>query len=274
MTLHEAIVQVLKNTNRAMTTQEIADELNRTKAYQKRDGSLISAFQIHGRTRNYSQLFDRDKSLVSLKGSTKSASPLAANIPIEQSVSDSTFMNTESNLVEQLMNESNYKTAVSIDTLVPNSPGIYCIRIKNIDALPKPFNTELSKRGHNIIYIGVASQSLNKRMLNQELRAKGHGTFFRSLGAVLGFRPPFNSLADKKNKRNYKFSLTDEAKIIEWINENLLVNWIEQASGLEEGETALILEYKPLLNIAKNPYALIYISLLRKECVEIANRKN
>ena len=57
MTLHEAIVQVLESANITMTTQQIADELNKTKTYRKKDGSTIEAFQIHGRTRNYGHLF-------------------------------------------------------------------------------------------------------------------------------------------------------------------------------------------------------------------------
>lgn len=51
-----------------MTTQQIADELNKNGWYQKKDGSAIQAFQIHGRTRNYANIFDRDGSTVSLIG--------------------------------------------------------------------------------------------------------------------------------------------------------------------------------------------------------------
>lgn len=54
-----------------MTTRQIADEINRNGWYRKRDGSEIQAFQIHGRTRNYSNIFDRDGSTVYLKGQSK-----------------------------------------------------------------------------------------------------------------------------------------------------------------------------------------------------------
>src|SRR5690606_10717004 len=127
----------------------------------------------------------------------------------------------------------NFKSAGSIDNLVPHNSGLYCIRISDINKLPKPFNTFLADRQHNIIYIGIATESLNKRFLNQELRANGHGTFFRSIGAVLGHRPPKGSLTTKSNKRNYKFLPADEQKIIKWINENLLVNWIEFSGDFE-----------------------------------------
>jgi hypoxanthine-DNA glycosylase len=68
MTLHEAIEKLLRQTGRPMTTQQIADELNKNGWYQKKEDSTIQAFQIHGRTRNYANIFDRDGSTVSLIG--------------------------------------------------------------------------------------------------------------------------------------------------------------------------------------------------------------
>lgn len=66
MTLHEAIEKLLRQQGRPMTTIQIASELNKNKWYQKKDGSPIAPFQIHGRTRNYMNLFERDGSTVSL----------------------------------------------------------------------------------------------------------------------------------------------------------------------------------------------------------------
>lgn len=176
-----------------------------------------------------------------------------------------------SQLEKMLMNDKSFKSAGSIDNLVPHNSGLYCIHISDINKLPKPFNTFLADRQHNIIYIGIATESLNRRFLNQELRANGHGTFFRSIGAVLGHRPPKGSLTTKANKRNYKFSTTDEQKIIKWINDNLQVNWIDFSGDFGSLETGLITKYRPLINLAKNPSALQLLSDLRKECVQIAN---
>ncbi|MDL5045483.1 DNA-deoxyinosine glycosylase [Oscillatoria amoena NRMC-F 0135] len=66
MKLHEAIEKLLRQTGRPMTTQQIADELNKNGWYQKKDGSTIQAFQIHGRTKNYANIFDRVGSTVLL----------------------------------------------------------------------------------------------------------------------------------------------------------------------------------------------------------------
>ena len=68
MTLHEAIEKLLKATGRPMTTHEISERLNANKWYQKKDGSKITGFQIHGRTKNYPQLFIRSGTTVSLVG--------------------------------------------------------------------------------------------------------------------------------------------------------------------------------------------------------------
>lgn len=182
------------------------------------------------------------------------------------------FSNT-SQLKKILMNEENFKSAGSIDNIVPHKSGLYCIRISDADKLPKPFNIYLADRQHNIIYIGIAKESLKRRFLNQELRAKGHGTFFRSIGAILGHQPPKGSLITKSNKRNYKFSSENEQKIITWINDNLKVSWIEFSGDFETLETELITKHRPLINLAKNPSALKELSDLRKLCMLIANEQ-
>jgi hypothetical protein len=275
MTLHEAIIKVLQSKNRAMSTQEIADKLNKNKWYVKKDKSTIEAFQIHGRTRNYSHLFDRNGSMVSLKDqSFKSNLGIIRKKtmkPLQKSTGQEKF--TDELTEKILMNDKSFKSAGTIDNSVPDIPGLYCIRINEPKKLPTPFSTELENQNHNNVYIGIATQSLYRRMLNQELRANGHGTFFRSLGAILGYRPPHGSLIEKKNKRNYKFNSADERKIIDWINDNLKINWVKFDNDFETIETSLIIKYKPILNISKNPYSIQRLSELRKECVGIANRK-
>lgn len=264
MTLHEAIEKVLQQKGMSMTTQQIADELNENNWYKKKDGSKILAFQIHGRTRNYSHLFERKGSTVSLieKSITDTITTKTKIVkPIVESTNIS--LKDESFFEKDLMSEEKYIRASDIDNIVPNTSGLYCIRISDINKIPNPFNHFLADRQHNIIYMGIAKKSLKRRFLNQELRANGHGTFFRSIGAILGYRPLKGSLVAKKNKRNYKFSNTDE--------NNLLVNWIEFNDDFDALETSLIQKYKPLINISKNPSAIKELSDLRKICVQIAN---
>ncbi|HMM12915.1 MAG TPA: hypothetical protein PKE03_12540 [Bacteroidales bacterium] len=272
MTLHEAIIKVLLQHGRAMTTQEIADVLNQNKWYVKADGSPITAFQIHGRTRNYSNLFNRNGSVVSLKSKTEDIPPAtvsASSIPKPRKLITADQQSDELAL-KVLMNENNVKPANSIQHLIPNQPGLYCIRINQVNKLPEPFATHLKNRNHNILYIGIATTSLRQR-LGQELWAEGHGTFFRGLGAVLGYRPPKGSLLHSKNKNNYKFSITDQNQIIQWINNHLLVNWVSWNGNFTNTETWLINTYIPLMNTAKNPAKLPELAALRNECRKIAN---
>ena len=270
-TLHEAIEKVLLQYGRPMKTAEIADELNRNQWYRKKDGSAITPFQIHGRTRNYPQMFGRRGILVFLNG--HAPTPVVAVAPVNcVPASPAAQPNASSSFpVELLMDESRFKDAATIDESVDDAPGLYCIRIRDIATLPSPFHGHLEAREHNILYIGIATESLLTRFLYHELRARGHGTFFRSLGAILGYRPPKGSLRDKANKRNYKFSPADARATVTWINANLLVNWVPFDGDHEAAETDLVNAFKPLINLAKNPLRLECLSELRSECVRIAN---
>ncbi|TVR36942.1 MAG: hypothetical protein EA392_13950 [Cryomorphaceae bacterium] len=173
-------------------------------------------------------------------------------------------------VAKELMDSRKQRAVSEIDTMVPDSPGMYCIRIRDRNVLPIPFSQQLDGRGHNIMYIGIASRSLHRRMLGQELRARGHGTFFRSMGALLGYTPPAGSLIGKRNQRNYRFSKTDETLIIEWMNRHLTVHWVTMQSGWDELETSLIAQHRPLVNLAKNPSPLPQLSELRRRCVDVA----
>lgn len=255
-----------------MTTIEIADALNRNVWYKKRDCSLITAYQVHGRTKSYPWLFQKCGSMVALAGSSLDGM-IKVKAPKVAPASSSVFqapINIQA-IDEVLVNEIFFKSAGIIDDMVPSYPGLYCIRIRSVEQLPSIYGRHLYERKHNILYIGVATGNLFQRFLNQELRANGHGTFFRSIGAVLGFRPLKGSLAIKKNKRNYRFNVADEEKIIKWINANLLVNWVEFNGNFDAVEKALIRKHLPLFNISGNPQALRELSNCRAECVRIAN---
>lgn len=65
-TLHNELVRLLQEQG-WMTTTELADQVNAAGRYEKKDGSAVTAFQVHGRTRNYSDLFERDGSRVRLR---------------------------------------------------------------------------------------------------------------------------------------------------------------------------------------------------------------
>jgi hypothetical protein len=67
VTLHEEIATILRESGRPMTTAELVDAVNERGIYSKRDKSLVTSFQIHGRIRKYPRLFDRDGQIVRLR---------------------------------------------------------------------------------------------------------------------------------------------------------------------------------------------------------------
>lgn len=177
-------------------------------------------------------------------------------------------------LAVEMTGDSSFHPAGSIDQDVPPGPGLYAIRLGTGTKLSEPFGDLLATRASRLIYIGKAT-SLKSRMLRNELRGRGHGTFFRSIGAVLGFRPPAGSLADKANKQNYSFAKPDRDAIVEWINANLEVSWIQlPLPELRAVEKALIFKHSPLLNLDGNPLALAELDELRVLCRQIAALPN
>lgn len=68
LTLHEALAQILREQgNRWMTVRELAEEVNTSKLYRKRDGSLVEPSQIHARAKNYERLFEKEGSRIRLR---------------------------------------------------------------------------------------------------------------------------------------------------------------------------------------------------------------
>lgn len=179
------------------------------------------------------------------------------------------------NLLDEKLINGNFTSAGDLDSKDSlDSKGFYCIKTKEKAALPPRYQRHLKKNNPRIIYIGKAENAtLRKRFLGQELRARGHGTFFRSLGAVLEYTPEPGSLLNYRNKNNYKFSPKNENEIINWINCNLEVNWVSY-NGDFAIEADLIKKYKPLLNDTHNPSRLPELREDKANCRSIACQDN
>lgn len=172
---------------------------------------------------------------------------------------------------EALLAPASFRSAADVDDLVPNRFGLYAIRVRDIAVVPEPFQSHAVQRGSHLIYLGEATgQTLRSRFLRNELRGRGHGTFFRSIGAVLGYRPIPGSLAGRANQRNYRFTPADSIAIVDWINENLDVSWVTFDDGVHTTEVTLIAKHTPLLNLRDNPQALLELKALRSLCCQIA----
>lgn len=151
-----------------------------------------------------------------------------------------------------------------VSTSIPQRAGLYCIKLRKGVTLP----TKIGKvREDGIIYIGKGV-NLYKRLWRHELNSKGHATFFRSMGAILGYMPPKGSL---KSGNNYHFDDNDTERIIKWMRQSLTVNYIVlDDASLSSVEKQLITKYMPLVNIQHNPNASEELRRLRSECVRHA----
>lgn len=280
MTLHDAIVKLLLDARQPLNARDLSEQINTSAIYRKRDGSPLHPDQVRARARKYPHLFTQAAGAIGL-ASWGDGHPVRSTSPSRQGeqalgpiAHPSSFPTRSSNLAEALLKPPAFRPAGKIDLIVPNRPGLYAIRVRDTNALPEPFKSHAARRGHDLLYIGIARQSLSIRFLSQELRARGHGTFFRSIGAILGYRPLAGSLIGKGNIRNYKFAPEDNRAITDWINTNLLANWVEFSGAHAVEESALIKEHLPLLNLQGNPAPLPELSTLRAECVRIANHVN
>lgn len=154
---------------------------------------------------------------------------------------------------------------------VPTQAGYYSIFIDSANSLPAPFSDLIRARDTHLIYLGIAEKSLFGRLVKQDLhQLKGASTFFRGIGALLGYRPPLGSLVGKRNQNNYRFDIEERDAIIQWIYAHLSVAWVAQEPALREFEAAIIRLHAPIVNKTHNPHFVPELMALRAECRRIA----
>lgn len=164
--------------------------------------------------------------------------------------------------------DDNFKDISGLDDEILDSSGLYCIRLNENSRLPDRYQNILDDREFKYIYIGKATTTLRRR-LEEELEHIRPGTFFRSIGCVLGYRPIYGHLRGMVNQNNYRFSQDDKMRIIDWLNDNIEVS-IVKYEGDFSIEAELIRKYCPLLNIKHNPNILHELIVDRHECIGIA----
>jgi hypothetical protein len=150
-------------------------------------------------------------------------------------------------------------------------PGLYSIFVDDPAVLPDPFRSRLTAAKTRLLYVGLASDSLRERLIEQDLRHKRPATFFRGLGAALGYRPKPGSLRDKANKSNYKFERPDTTRIIAWMEQHLTVSWLAlKRADAVALEPSVIASLCPVFNTTHNRTCCPELAELRAECRRIA----
>lgn len=102
MTLHEAIEQVLQINGKPMSTEEIAEIINKKRLYIRRDNLPIQATQISARIGNYPELFSRVNGKVIL---------------IKNDTATLLFQNVRNNIVHNYREYNNSYSPLTFDIL-------------------------------------------------------------------------------------------------------------------------------------------------------------
>lgn len=164
----------------------------------------------------------------------------------------------------------------------PGKKGIYCVRLAHKSML-KNFGA-----GGDVLYVGIAKESLNSRDIKTHFNSKrtGTSTLRRSIGAILKNEMKLiaKPRSEKKTDQDiycYKFDAIGEEKITEWMKSNLLIGYCITESvdykTLRNFEVEVINIIKPSLDLDRRTRHLNIhypeLDTLRKICQEEA-RKN
>ena len=140
--------------------------------------------------------------------------------------------------------------------MLPNVAGNYVFLLRKGSQLPQvdinPQIPEVTLDGntYQAIYTGIASESLRQRVYRIHFIGNNasRSTLRKSIGSLFGYDLIPRKEGDSKHK---KFKPADEEKLTEWMKNNLLLAFVENADP-ESMEDKLIAELNPPLNLDKN----------------------
>ena len=155
---------------------------------------------------------------------------------------------------------------------IPTLSGNYIFALRKNRKLPDvgiPV-TYTKFRDYEVIYVGIASNSLKDRDVKKHFNGNAGGSTFRkSLGCLFGYNLiPRDSHYNSNGKT--KFNITDESKLSDWIKTNLLLFYYPNKE-FDSIESLLIQALNPPLNLDKN-YNVVN-SEFRKHLSKLRNSK-
>lgn len=136
---------------------------------------------------------------------------------------------------------------------VPALSGNYIFALRKNSKLPYigiPV-TYTKFRDYEVIYVGLASNSLKDRDIAKHFNGNAGGSTLRkSLGCLFGYNLiPRDSHYNSNGKT--KFNVTDESKLSDWIKTNLIMFYYPNKE-FDSVESRLIQALNPPLNLDKN----------------------
>lgn len=155
---------------------------------------------------------------------------------------------------------------------VPALSGNYIFALRKNSKLPDvgiPV-TYTKFRDYEVIYVGLASNSLKDRDVEKHFNGNAGGSTLRkSLGCLFGYNLiPRDSHYNSNGKT--KFNVTDESKLSDWIKTNLLLFYYPNKE-FDSIESLLIQALNPPLNLDKNHNVIN--SEFRKHLTKLRNSK-
>ncbi|MFD1553710.1 hypothetical protein DNU06_10045 [Putridiphycobacter roseus] len=143
--------------------------------------------------------------------------------------------------------KGNPKQAIS----VPDLPGNYIICLKPSSTLCNNLVSYTEYEKLKVLYTGISSKSLRKRDIKQHFYGHaGQSTLRKSIGSLMGLNKIPRDQSNPTNGKT-KFTAIDEAKLTEWMLENLAFFYCVSNNPIQF-ETSLIAKFNPPLNISKN----------------------
>lgn len=265
VTLHEELLTILReHSNRWMATGELAHEVNLRQIYRKRDGSVVSDFQIHGRTRNYPELFERDGPRVRAREmdavDRAPAHPETARTVLPNGATRSEAHRSPpisrsavGDPLEQLATDR----AARIGTVaIPRAPGLYAVHgdpsvWRELGLGDPPDSRPL--------YVGKSEGSLAARDIGTHFESgkTGSSTLRRSLAGLLadrlGLIPMPRNPAKPGYFSNFGVEPDGDERLTRWMRERLtLATWPRPVSvSVAAAESAVLAALEPPLNLAK-----------------------
>lgn len=277
MTLHEAIIEVLKEHSKGLSLSQIASILNKTRTYVKGNGSDIASNQISARVNKYPDLFTKQDGLIFLKVRISERviqlkpKDLAPQAP---TTNETKTIPTDLKSVLASFSQNRFDPKTQSESLVADRAGNYIICLKDGSKLPtvviKPVMIKFE--GLDVIYTGIASISLRIRDYRQHFTGNnaGRSTLRKSLGALFCFK---QVPRDKDpNTGKTKFGDVDEQKLSEWMENNLIM-FFYPTKDFNRLEIDLIKHFNPPLNLKDNQNSINFeyrrlLSSLRGKKIE------
>ena len=141
---------------------------------------------------------------------------------------------------------------------LPDGPGVYIICTPSLECLPiqmGPLKYNILN-GHYVIYVGIAGRPTSKKKSIRTRDYKNHfdghargSTLRKSLGVLFDLRK--RQTLNEEGSTKFRFVQQDEAKLSNWMKENLLLYFFEMENPIEV-EQQLIDYFNPPLNIKDN----------------------